>query len=88
MHDLLQRLLVVRAPHLCGLGVVALGERQRLALAMVLAGRGAGDDDPPGAVLLDEPTRGMDRGRKADLAALAARRSRVNCLLDGGADAV
>jgi len=51
------------------------GERQRLALAMVLAGRGAADGEPPGAVLLDEPTRGMDRGRKADLAALTRRLS-------------
>ncbi len=42
------------------------GERQRLALAIVMAGRtGAG------AILLDEPTRGMDRARKDDLAAFA-----------------
>jgi energy-coupling factor transport system ATP-binding protein len=34
------------------------GERQRLALAIVLQGA------PPAAVLLDEPTRGMDRGHK------------------------
>jgi energy-coupling factor transport system ATP-binding protein len=34
------------------------GERQRLALALVLQGA------PPAAVLLDEPTRGMDRGHK------------------------
>ena len=39
------------------------GERQRLALAVVLDG---GD---PTAVLLDEPTRGMDRAAKGDLAA-------------------
>jgi energy-coupling factor transport system ATP-binding protein len=38
------------------------GERQRLALAIVL------DGPPPVAVLLDEPTRGMDRAAKADLA--------------------
>jgi energy-coupling factor transport system ATP-binding protein len=44
------------------------GERQRLALAIVTAGRGAGDA-PPGLVCLDEPTRGMDRARKDDLAA-------------------
>jgi energy-coupling factor transporter ATP-binding protein EcfA2 len=47
------------------------GERQRLAIAIVAAGRIEGDR-PPGAVLLDEPTRGMDRLRKRDLAALAA----------------
>ncbi len=39
------------------------GERQRLALAIVLDG-----GEPPAAVLLDEPTRGMDRSAKADLA--------------------
>jgi energy-coupling factor transport system ATP-binding protein len=40
------------------------GERQRLALAIVLD---AGDD-PPAVVCLDEPTRGMDRGLKGELA--------------------
>jgi energy-coupling factor transport system ATP-binding protein len=40
------------------------GERQRLALAIVMAGRAA----EPGAVCLDEPTRGMDGARKAELA--------------------
>ena len=40
------------------------GERQRLALAVVL---GAGER--PSAVCLDEPTRGLDRGAKGDLAA-------------------
>jgi energy-coupling factor transport system ATP-binding protein len=42
------------------------GEKQRLALAIVL-------DDPDGApavVCLDEPTRGMDRARKQELAEL------------------
>jgi energy-coupling factor transporter ATP-binding protein EcfA2 len=39
------------------------GERQRLALAIVLDG-----GDPPAAVLLDEPTRGMDRAAKGELA--------------------
>jgi energy-coupling factor transport system ATP-binding protein len=43
------------------------GERQRLALAIVMAGRTAGDD-LPGLVCLDEPTRGMDRARKEELA--------------------
>jgi energy-coupling factor transport system ATP-binding protein len=48
------------------------GERQRLALAIALAGRLDGDG-VPGLVALDEPTRGMDRGRKADLHALVDR---------------
>jgi energy-coupling factor transport system ATP-binding protein len=39
------------------------GERQRLALAIVSAGA-----EPPAAIALDEPTRGMDRGEKGDLA--------------------
>jgi energy-coupling factor transport system ATP-binding protein len=43
---------------------VSGGERQRLALELVLT---AGE--PPVAVLLDEPTRGMDRGHGARLAA-------------------
>jgi len=46
------------------------GERQRLALAIALAGRTEGER-LPGLVALDEPTRGMDRARKDDLAALA-----------------
>jgi len=46
------------------------GERQRLALAIALAGRDTADGELPGALLLDEPTRGMDRARKADLAEL------------------
>jgi energy-coupling factor transport system ATP-binding protein len=48
------------------------GERQRLALAIALAGRLDGDG-VPGLVALDEPTRGMDRGRKDDLVALVDR---------------
>jgi energy-coupling factor transporter ATP-binding protein EcfA2 len=47
------------------------GERQRLALAIVVAGREPEDGELPGALLLDEPTRGMDRARKGDLAELA-----------------
>jgi energy-coupling factor transport system ATP-binding protein len=44
------------------------GEKQRLALAVVL-----GDlSDRPAAVCLDEPTRGMDRDHKHDLAQLLA----------------
>ena len=59
------------------------GEKQRLALAIVLdgvAGDGAGGggvggyraggDPNPAVVCLDEPTRGMDRHRKDELAAL------------------
>jgi energy-coupling factor transport system ATP-binding protein len=46
------------------------GERQRLALAIVVAGRDTGEGELPGALLLDEPTRGMDRARKAELAEL------------------
>lgn len=45
------------------------GERQRLALAITLAGRIEGDA-LPGVVALDEPTRGMDRRLKENLAAL------------------
>jgi energy-coupling factor transport system ATP-binding protein len=48
------------------------GERQRLALAIIVAGRGPGGGRPPGAVLLDEPTRGMDRARKRELVELTA----------------
>ncbi len=56
------------------------GERQRLALAIVMAGRG-GDGALPRLVCLDEPTRGLDRARKAELAdwcaSLAARGAAV-----------
>ncbi len=45
------------------------GERQRLALAIVL-GTAA---DPSAVLCLDEPTRGMDRAHKADLAVLLRR---------------
>lgn len=44
------------------------GERQRLALAIVLGG-----EQPPAVLCLDEPTRGMDRAHKADLAVLLGR---------------
>lgn len=47
------------------------GERQRLALAIALAGRMDGEH-LPGLVALDEPTRGMDRHLKADLAGFAS----------------
>jgi energy-coupling factor transporter ATP-binding protein EcfA2 len=43
------------------------GERQRLALAIALAGRGAGGQGP-GLICLDEPTRGLGRDRKDELA--------------------
>ncbi len=46
------------------------GERQRLALAIV-----AGEGDPPAVLALDEPTRGMDREAKAELAAELRRRA-------------
>jgi energy-coupling factor transporter ATP-binding protein EcfA2 len=51
------------------------GERQRLALAIVLGDAGpangsAAETDRPPVVCLDEPTRGMDRRRKDELAAL------------------
>jgi energy-coupling factor transport system ATP-binding protein len=52
------------------------GERQRLALEVVLAG------ERPAAVLLDEPTRGMDRARKDELA------GRIAQLARGGAAVV
>jgi energy-coupling factor transport system ATP-binding protein len=41
------------------------GERERLALAIVMAGRA--DSGAPGLVCLDEPTRGMDFARKREL---------------------
>ena len=44
------------------------GEKQRLALAVVLGDLG----DPPAVVCLDEPTRGMDRDHKHQLAELLA----------------
>ncbi len=47
------------------------GERQRLALALVMAGRAA-EGRLPGLVGLDEPTRGMDRARKEELAGWAS----------------
>ncbi|MDP1848530.1 MAG: ATP-binding cassette domain-containing protein [Solirubrobacteraceae bacterium] len=48
------------------------GERQRLALAIVsgaAGGEAGGPASPPAVVCLDEPTRGMDRAAKGDLAA-------------------
>jgi energy-coupling factor transport system ATP-binding protein len=40
------------------------------ALAIVVAGRDTAAGELPGALLLDEPTRGMDRARKGELAEL------------------
>jgi energy-coupling factor transport system ATP-binding protein len=45
------------------------GQRQRLALAIVTGG------PPPAVLALDEPTRGMDRQAKADLAGELRRRA-------------
>jgi energy-coupling factor transport system ATP-binding protein len=45
------------------------GERQRLALAIVTAGA------PPAVIALDEPTRGMDREAKSELAAALRERA-------------
>ena len=46
------------------------GEKQRLALAIVLDGVGGDLNQKAAVVCLDEPTRGMDRRRKDELAAL------------------
>jgi energy-coupling factor transport system ATP-binding protein len=46
------------------------GERQRLALAIVIDG-----EEPPATLALDEPTRGMDRFAKQELAAWLRERS-------------
>ncbi len=51
------------------------GERQRLALAVVLGDPAA---DPPAVVALDEPTRGLDRAAKHELA------ERLRALAAGG----
>ena len=50
------------------------GERQRLALAIVTGGEGEAGGAPI-VLALDEPTRGMDRGAKADLARDLRRRA-------------
>jgi energy-coupling factor transport system ATP-binding protein len=61
---------------------VSGGERQRLALGIVLAGRGIGGGAPPAVVALDEPTRGLDREMKALLA------QRLRVLAERGAAVV
>jgi energy-coupling factor transport system ATP-binding protein len=58
------------------------GERQRLALGIVLAGRGIGGGAPPAVIALDEPTRGLDREVKAHLA------ERIHVLSERGAAVV
>ncbi len=50
------------------------GERERLALAIVMAGRE--DGELPGLVCLDEPTRGIDAARKLELCAWLGELSR------------
>ena len=60
------------------------GERQRLALAIVVAGRDGGDGELPGALLLDEPTRGMDRAPEGR--ARRARRGELSRSRGGGDD--
>ncbi len=51
------------------------GERQRLALAIVAGDGGDSPDGPPAVLALDEPTRGMDREAKAELALELRRRA-------------
>jgi energy-coupling factor transport system ATP-binding protein len=58
------------------------GERQRLAMAIALAGRDTPEGELPAALLLDEPTRGMDRARKRELSEL------MRTLADQGAAVV
>ena len=63
------RLQALRRAHPADLSA---GERQRVALAAMLAGR-------PGVLLLDEPTRGMDYETKEMLVANLRRRCREGC---------
>ncbi len=51
------------------------GERQRLALAIVTGADGDTRSARPAVLALDEPTRGMDRETKAELAAELRRRA-------------
>jgi energy-coupling factor transport system ATP-binding protein len=77
LHDKVERELSRAALHDAGLGHLAErhprdlsgGERQRLALAIVA------DGEPPVVLALDEPTRGMDRESKAQLAHELTRRA-------------
>ena len=47
---------------------ISVGEKQRLALAVVLGDRV--ETEPPAVLCLDEPTRGLDRALKTQLARL------------------
>jgi energy-coupling factor transport system ATP-binding protein len=51
------------------------GERQRLALAIVAGADESSPEGPPAVLALDEPTRGMDREAKAELALELRRRA-------------
>jgi energy-coupling factor transporter ATP-binding protein EcfA2 len=53
------------------------GERQRLALAIVAGADSRSASDQPAVLALDEPTRGMDREAKAELAGELRRRARA-----------
>ena len=53
------------------------GQRQRLALAVVLGGQASA----PAAIALDEPTRGMDRGAKQRLAEWLSERAGAGALV-------
>ncbi|WP_298669167.1 AAA family ATPase, partial [uncultured Methanofollis sp.] len=51
---------------------LSVGEKQRVAIASILA------MDTP-VLVLDEPTLGLDHGRKAELAALLRKRAGAGC---------
>ena len=78
MHERVSREASPRALALAGLAELSErnprdlsgGERQRLALAIVTDG-----EEPPAVLALDEPTRGMDRLAKAQLAEELRRRA-------------
>lgn len=52
---------------------LSVGQRQKLALAVLLSGRGFPEGSPPPLIALDEPTRGLDRREKAELAEMLKR---------------
>ena len=84
VHDRVGAEAPARALHAAGLGGLADrhprdlsgGERQRLALAIV-AGEEVTAHGGPAVVALDEPTRGMDREAKAELAGELQRRAQL-----------